>query len=266
MDLRGKRVVLTGAAGGMGQLIAQALADRGASLVLADANNDGLQSLLGRLGESHEVVAGDLTRPEVRTELVNTCRRLGTLHMLINAAGISDYVLLEQHEQRRIELMMSLNATLPILLCQELLPFLRASPEALIVNFGSTFGSIGHPGFAVYCATKFALRGFSESLRRELADTHVGVIYFAPRATRTGMNSSAVDALNAELGNAMDSPESVAAALIDRIQQSSGGDYYLGWPEKLFVRLNGLLPGVVDGALRKQLAIIKRLAAELPAG
>jgi short-subunit dehydrogenase len=59
----------------------------------------------------------------------------------------------------------------------------------MVVNVGSTYGSIGYPGYASYCATKFALRGFSEALRRELADTRVGVLYVAPRATRTSMNS-----------------------------------------------------------------------------
>jgi len=60
---------------------------------------------------------------------------------------------------------------------------LRSRSEAAVVNIGSTFGSIGHPGFATYCASKFGLRGFTETLRRELSDTGIQVFYIAPRAT-----------------------------------------------------------------------------------
>jgi short-subunit dehydrogenase len=139
---------------------------------------------------------------------------------------------------------------------------LKARPEATIVNIGSTFGSIGHPGFSTYCATKFGLRGFTESLRRELSDTKVGVFYIAPRATQTDMNSEAVAELNRELGNAMDQPEVVVDEIIRLLKTRRAGDYFLGWPEKLFVRLNGLLPRVVVGAISKQLATIKRLAGQ----
>ncbi len=134
-------------------------------------------------------------------------------------------------------------------------------PEACILNTGSVFGSIGYPGYAVYSATKFAIRGFTEALRRELADTHVKVHYVAPRATRTGINTSAVERMNAELGVAMDPPELVAKAVCDML---AGGrvEAVLGWPEKFFARVNGVLPRLVDGALRKQLPVIRRYAGE----
>ena len=97
-------------------------------------------------------------------------------------------------------------------LTRALLPTLRAQPMGAILNIGSVFGSLGYPGYTAYSATKFALRGFTEALRRELADTRIGVHYFAPRATKTGINASAVDRMNAELKVAMDPPAQVAAA------------------------------------------------------
>ena len=103
------------------------------------------------------------------------------------------------------------------------------------------------PYAAAYAASKFALRGFSEALRREMADTGVGVLYVAPRATRTSMNSAQAVALNSALKVAMDPPESVADAVLRAIELDRS-ELYLGWPEKFFVRLNGLLPSEIGRA------------------
>jgi short-subunit dehydrogenase len=125
------------------------------------------------------------------------------------------------------------------------------------VFVGSTFGSIGFPGYTAYCASKFGLRGFSEALRRELADTPVQVIYVAPRATATAMNPEAVNELNQALGNTMDPPEKVAGAILEAMQKDEKRRF-LGWPEKLFVVINGVLPRIVDKAMLKQLPVIRR--------
>ena len=159
---------------------------------------------------------------------------------------------------------LGVNVTATLQLTHLLLPLLRQQPRALLVNLGSTFGSIGYPGFAAYCASKFALRGFSEALRRELADSQIKVLYIAPRATRTAMNSADVVAMNDELKVEMDDPQEVARQIVHAIT-AEREEFYLGWPEKLFVRLNGVLPRLVDQALRKQLPVIKRFArAEQP--
>ena len=104
------------------------------------------------------------------------------------------------------------------------------------------------------------MRGFTEALRRELADTTVRVQYLAPRATRTAMNPVAVERMNLTLGVAMDAPERVARAACDMLEQGRR-DAVIGWPEKLFVRINALWPRVVDGSLRKQLPVIRRYAS-----
>jgi short-subunit dehydrogenase len=110
-----------------------------------------------------------------------------------------------------------------------------------------------------YCASKFALRGFTEALRRELAGSRVRVQYLAPRATLTPLNSAAQVALNAELGVASDAPEVVARALLDLLD-GTRGERHLGWPERLFVRINRMLPSLVDSSLLKQLPVIRRHA------
>jgi short-subunit dehydrogenase len=167
--------------------------------------------------------------------------------------------MLEQLDDSDINAMLAVNISAPICLTKLLLPLLKQADSAMVVNVGSTYGSIGYPGYASYCATKFALRGFSEALRRELADTRVGVLYVAPRATRTTMNSPAAQALNDALKSNVDDPQTVASAVIHAIA-GDRRDLYLGWPERFFVRLNSLLPNLVDRGLRKQLPLIRRLS------
>jgi len=113
-----------------------------------------------------------------------------------------------------------------------------------------------------YSATKFAVRGFSEALRRELADSRVMVKYLAPRSTRTAMNSTAVVEMNTRLKVTMDPPERVARELIALLKRRRNSAV-VGWPEKAFVKVNAVLPGVVDRAVRGQLPLIRAFARGL---
>ena len=124
----------------------------------------------------------------------------------------------------------------------------------------STESSIGFPGFAAYSASKFAVRGFSEALRRELSDTHVAVHYVAPRATKTALATDRVRAMNAELGVGMDTPQQVAAAIL-RVLCDERRELLLGAPERLFAKLNALLPALVDRSLQRQLPVVRRHAS-----
>lgn len=253
------RALLTGASGGIGLSLAHRLASDGAHLLLVGRRLEPLQALLQRFPQNVQLVQADIASRAGRDALVAAAQNFGGLNCLINAAGVNRFGLLDQQDEQQIAELIGLNVTATLQLTQRLLPLLRAQRRALVINVGSTFGAIGYPGFAAYCASKFALRGFSEALRRELADTNVRVLYFAPRATRTPMNAPSVVAMNDELGVAMDDPEKVAAELLQVIRHEQE-ERYLGWPERLFVRLNGLLPRVVDQALRKQLPIIQRFA------
>jgi short-subunit dehydrogenase len=187
----------------------------------------------------------------------------GGVDLLVNNAGAGDFAWLADQDDDALERIVRVNVLAPMQLTRRLLPLLTAQPVARIVNVGSIFGYLGYPGHAAYSASKFALRGFSEALRRELADSPVQVIYFAPRATRTAMNGAAMCALNAELGIAMDAPESVAAALVELLERPVA-ERPLGMPERLFALVNRIAPSLVDLALRRQLPVIRRHARELP--
>jgi short-subunit dehydrogenase len=142
------------------------------------------------------------------------------------------------------------NLLAPMRLTQALLPQLLRQPRAQVVFVGSALGRIGLPGFSVYGASKAGLHGFAEALRRELADTGVRVQILGPRSTRTGFNGAAVEAYNRATGTAMDQPEAVAVALLKLIE-SEAAERFLGFPERLAVRLNGVLGATFDNSFVK---------------
>jgi len=248
MQLRDARILLTGASGGIGQLLVEQLCAGEARLLLVGRDSLALEALARRYPGQISLVCADISQRSGRQTVLAAARRFGALNCVINAAGVNQFSLLEEQDEDAIARLIGVNQ----------------QPRALLVNLGSTFGSIGYPGFTAYCASKFALRGFSEALRRELADSQIKVLYIAPRATRTAMNSADVVAMNDELKVEMDDPQEVARQIVHAIT-AEREEFYLGWPEKLFVRLNGVLPRLVDQALRKQLPVIKRFArAEQP--
>ncbi|MGA3798552.1 3-oxoacyl-[acyl-carrier-protein] reductase FabG [Pseudomonas fluorescens] len=259
MRLSEARVVLTGASGGIGLAIATALCASGAQVLAVARHREPLVPLLELYPRNLCWVRADLTLLSDRRQVLAQAQGIGGINLLINAAGVNHFAMLEQLDDSEINSMLAVNISAPMCLTKLMLPLLKQADSAMVVNVGSTYGSIGYPGYASYCATKFALRGFSEALRRELADTRVSVLYVAPRATRTGMNSPAAQALNDALKANVDDPQTVAAAVIHAIA-GERRDLYLGWPERFFVRLNSLLPHLVDRGLRKQLPLIRRLS------
>jgi len=259
VNLQNKTIVLTGASGGIGQAMAHELANNGARLILVGRNTDKLEDLASSLNGEHLFLTADLSSEDGRNQLFDYCSCNGSINLLINNAGVSAFEMIEDQSDSDITKLLSINLISPILITKRLLPLLQSSADGGVVNVGSTFGAIGYPGFNTYCASKFGLRGYSEALRRELVDSNLQVFYLAPRATNTAINSSRVANLNSELGNAVDEPIIVAKALLKQLQKNRM-NCYVGWPEKFFARLNGLLPTLVDASLCKQLPVIRRLA------
>ena len=248
------RAVLTGAGGGIGRAMAAALAPHCDDLLLVGRDAARLDEAASTCGRSARILVADLATPAGRESVA---AQAADPNLLINNAGANDFGWLAEQSDATLARIVETNVLVPMQLSRALLPLLSRARRAWIVNVGSIFGYIGYPGQAAYSASKFALRGFSEALRRELAGGPVQVLYFAPRATRTPMNGEALCALNAELGVAMDPPEAVASELVQLLKYPSR-ERLLGMPEALFARINQLVPGLVDRALRRQLAAIRR--------
>ena len=244
--------LLLGASGGIGTALLDRLLARGDRVLVAERSE--------HRWPDHErliPVRLDLAAPDLGARVTDLVAERGLPDGLIHCAGVNHFAAAEHNDDAGLTAMLDVNLRSALVITRELLPALRRRGTGTLLFVGSTFGSIGFPGYTAYCASKFGLRGFVEALRRELADTGLRVRYVAPRATRTAMNEARVEALNQALANHMDTPEAVAARLL-RALDGGAASTFLGWPEKLFVRLNALLPFLVDKALRKQLPTIQR--------
>ena len=253
-------ILITGASSGIGRELSRQLARSDRRLLLAGRNGEALAETAAGLPGEVATETGDLTDSAFRDRLVSAAVDNG-MNLLINNAGAGAFGALEQTSDKGIATLFATNVQAPVALIRDLLPQLQTVSNAQIVNIGSTLGALGFPGQAVYAGSKAALRGVTEALRRELEGRAIKVQYIAPRATRTRLNSPCVTALNEAMGHRMDSPESVARAIIKRLPRRAG-DYYLGWPEKVFVRLNLLMPGAVDRFFRKHRRTIQAALAK----
>ncbi|WP_349742003.1 SDR family oxidoreductase [Roseateles cavernae] len=250
------RVLLTGACGGIGRAVADSLLQAGAALLLVGRSPARLAAQVHELGQRHGVeparlrwVATDLAQAERLRPLAEIAADWDC-NVLVHGAGVPSFGRLETLEPAAIRQLLDINLLAPMLLSQALLPHLRCQPRAQIICMGSALGRLGLPGFSAYSASKFGLRGFAEALRRELGDSRVRVQYLGPRSTRTEFNNAGVQAYNRATGTAMDAPERVAQALL-RLLESEGAERFIGFPETLAVRLNGLAGPLLDGAFTK---------------
>ena len=263
MKLSGKRIILTGAAGGIGYRLALLLAQKGAQLALVERNAPRLEEIckeINQAGGKAYAIALDLTSEGAAGAVVEAATRaMSGLDIVINNAGIMDFTLYDRQSPERIAQVINVNVIAPMLLVRAALPHFLTQNSGSIVNIGSAFGSIGFAHFATYCTSKFAMRGFSEALRRELADSQVGVTYVSPRAARTALNDELTTQMLIETKTNMDEPDYVAEQIVRAIE-TEAKEYFIGQPESFFARLNGLFPRLVDGGLLKNTRISRKYA------
>ncbi|MCK5923732.1 MAG: SDR family oxidoreductase, partial [Methylococcales bacterium] len=194
----------------------------------------------------------DLLDDRASSDLIDLANRsLGGLDMVINLAGIQTFQPLDNLSEKAISRQISINLTLPIQISRTAAKIFTAQRSGTIVNIGSTFGAIAFAHYTVYSASKFGLRGFSEAFGRELKGSGVNVVYVAPRATRTAMNSDAVYQMAKATRTAVDEPSDVAQQIIRAIEKQRPTTH-LGFPEKLFCKINALFPSLIDRALASQ--------------
>jgi short-subunit dehydrogenase len=194
--IRGKKALVTGAASGIGRMIALALAREGADLYLLDINEDELAKVAAdarALGVMAITAHCDVTHPdEVSLSVEDLLARWGKVDILINNVGVAFYGPTERMTASQWSWLLKINLLAPIQFTRELLPKMLELPEAHIVNVCSIAGLVAGGRFAAYHVSKFGLVGFSEALRAEYGRRGVGVTALCPGPVQTNLYSSAI--------------------------------------------------------------------------
>lgn len=227
MGLNGKKIYITGGTGGIGSLLVEHLQKSGAIVDIYDMAKNG--DLVANIDKICDYVAK--TKPDI----------------LINMAG---YNVLDYCEKQDIEAIVKLNMMVPIRLTQAVLTAMKARNTGQIVNIGSMTALIPLPHLTGYVAAKAGLKGFSDSLRRELGGTNIVVTHIVPRAVKTKMNSGLKEIVNQRTKVNYDEPSYVARRIFEAILAKEK-EVRFGGIEKFFAFMNANFPRIIDKGLEK---------------
>ncbi|MGH1345388.1 MAG: SDR family NAD(P)-dependent oxidoreductase [Nannocystales bacterium] len=190
-NFRGRVAVITGAASGIGRALSIALAERGCELALVDVKEDDLRDVQNECkhhGRRVSVHCVDVASRAAMGELPAAVESAhGAVDIVVNNAGVTVASNLEDQDLDDFEWLMGINVWGVVYGCKFFLPLLKRSDDAYIVNISSMFGLVGVPGQSSYCLSKFAVRGFSESIGAELAETNVRVMSVHPGGIATNI-------------------------------------------------------------------------------
>jgi short-subunit dehydrogenase len=237
--IRGAAAAVTGAASGIGRALARELAARGCDLALADRDETGLQTLAAEISRSHSqkvtVHPVDVSEPS-QIEAFAQAAIAGHpgLNIVVNNAGVALMGQFSEIDQAQMDWLMNINFWGVVRCTRAFLPHLGRQREAHIVNLSSIFGIVAPPGQTAYAAAKFAVRGFSESLRHELqmaaSPVRLSVVHPGGVATNiarnsrsgTGMTDNARRAQSIERFDAVakTTPKAAALRIIDGIEKN----------------------------------------------
>ena len=218
MELEGKRLLLSGATGGLGRAIAEALAGEGAKLVLSSRRKPELQEVARSLpggARRHQVIVADLSKQGAAEKLI---RDAGDLDGLIANAALPGTGAIEDEPKSALTGTLRVNLEAPMLMAREIIPSLTEKGDGHIVFIGSLNGKAATPLTSVYCATKFGLRGFALALREDLRPRGLGVSVVMPGFVREAGMFADSEA-KPPLGLGTTPPEQVGAAVVTAIRR-----------------------------------------------
>ncbi len=251
-QISGNVIIITGASSGIGRATALALAREGCTLVLVARREnllDALKAEVTSLGGRAISFPMDLNnRGEVERMISATTKLFGRIDVLINNAAFGYFGTVQNTPAAVIREIFSLNFEAALLACQCAIPVMASARKGHIINVSSIAGKRGLPLSGIYCATKFALHGISESMRIELKDSGIDVSVINPAGTVTEFHRNVrmgdVAGPFRPLGRSQ-SPETVARAIVHCIKRPKAEVY--PYPiSRLLVWINAVAPSLVD--------------------
>lgn len=237
-SLDGKKVVVTGAAGGIGSIVSSRLRAEGAWVAGVDR---------AACPTCDHWIEADLAS-EAGIAAVAAKLTGMDIDLLVNLAGVQYFGPFADQSAENLWLGYVVNLLAPSLLIRAVLSRMIARDRGRIVNIGSVMGSIPFGHFAAYSSAKAGLKALSDALRRELADTGVEVTHISPRAVRTPLATPKIMEFAAATRMNMDEPDYAASRIVDAIRDGAR-DIVIGFPERLFVGMNAVSPRLMDRAL-----------------
>jgi short-subunit dehydrogenase len=249
--LTNRRALITGASSGIGRALAIELGRNGVDIVLLARREERLAAVaeeIRKLGRRAVCVAGNVTDPAVRCRALDAARdELGGLDILVNNAGIGAHGRFADADPNRLRPIMEVNFFAAAELTREALPLLREGVRPIIVNIGSVLGYRGAPRKSEYSASKFALNGFSEAIRPELATIGIDLLVATVGPTDTEHFDTLLEE-HGEMpwGNPRRKPADEVARSIVRAIERGRDEVFTHWSGWAWVLLNRLAPGVVD--------------------
>jgi short-subunit dehydrogenase len=238
MRIRGARIVVTGASSGIGRDAAIRLARRGARVWAVARRQDRLEEL-AREQEGIVPYTADVTRDGDRAALIEAAGKEGPIDVLVNNAGVGWMGLVKDMPPAEVRKLFEVNVLSLVDLTQRVLPGMLQRRRGHIVNVGSAAGWVAVPPITVYSATKFAVAGFTEGLRREVQGkgVSVGLISPGPLATEFQARAAPGPGPRGMLSGGSPLPGSLAGRAIVRSIQLAG---LPGWDTVAVPRLMGL--------------------------
>lgn len=258
-EIRGLRTIITGASSGIGREIALELARQGGDSVLLARRQEKLQSLADEVAANTslpgkvEIVSGDVTNPEIRSAAIEKAQSaFGGLDALVNNAGIGSFGRFIEGETERLRQIMEVNFFAAVELIRESLPALQAGNSPIIVNVGSILGHRGLPRMHEYCSSKFALQGFTQSLRVELRRIGIDVLMVSPGTTETDFYDQVVHGRgNVPWPKGKGTPARTVARATVKAMRSGKREIIPSFLGRLLVWANKNAPSLVDRGMRK---------------
>jgi uncharacterized protein len=259
MDLRGKTVVITGASSGIGRATAIEMARRGANVVIGARRMPQLEETAAAcraLGVSAIAVQTDVTKPEECKRLIGTAERVD---VLVNNAGFAIFDAIADADPGELRELMDTNYFGTVHCTQAVLPQMLERSEGTIVNVSSITGIMGFARMGGYCATKFALIGFTEALRDEVLSRGVRVALVCPGTTDSEFFVKAERGMMPAASRLLISvkPERVARAICDAAED---GRYRRILPllAMTYMRLKELFPRFAHFLMRHTSSLLDR--------